>query len=911
MKKFLKTGLVLAAAALLTVSAITGCDGGAGTSASDSSSASSSSSSSSSDVGVDGVSTATSYDAETRPFTMAISTIDGNFNPFFYTSNNDGTVISMTQVSMLSTDKNGNIVCGENYPTVVKDYTMVSYDEEGNVMSQDVATSSNTEYTEYSFLIKNGMKFSDGYDLTVMDVLFSLYVNIDTAYTGSATLYSNDIQGLKAYRAQDPTLDDDSTNSITETFNTEGQQRLNDIIDYCNGETVNNEEQVLADIETVKELFLEEVTSDWTTAEETFGSRDKDTFEYSFTETWQYYYLQEGVIEVVYEKNENGASVEKKDGDGKYVTTLNDETSYAEDIADAKADTQAIQAYIDKGYTEKNAIECVVRDFCINYVWETMTGGYGSANTNKTDLKKICQYWGTASNAVTEFASEARSAYFASLKKDDGSLQVETISGVTVERVSSFNGTDLGADYDVLKIRINGVDPKALYNFAFTVCPLHYYSGTWTDPETNVTKDYVAAAEADYAAYKTAYEKGDKYTLTEFGVEYGRSDFYSSVVQATAKNGLPVGAGPYKASDSSGGDGTKDTFWTNKTVYYVRNTNFYTTGTGIHNAIIKYVRYIEMSDNSVVNALTTNNVDYGTPSATTTNKQELNRYSSLDSSTLYDTSGYGYVGVNPKYVPDVEIRQAIMMAMNTSLPTTLYYSTAYSQTIYRPMSKTSWAYPENCTAYYKYTTSVSTITELVESAGYKLGSDGIYTNGTTTCKFTFTIAGDTTDHPAYDMFTQAEEILEQCGFDITVKTDTTALNKLTTGNLEVWAAAWTSAVDPDMYQVYHMDSTASSVNNWNYSEILANPTKWSYEYNIIVKLSDVIDKARETNLQSSRKAYYSTALDYVMELAVELPTYQRKDNEVFNQVVINKSTLNLDYSCYASLVDRIWEIDYN
>lgn len=638
------------------------------------------------------------YDPETRAFTMSIGAIDGNFNPFFYTSGNDGIVISLTQASMLASNAAGEIVCGENYPTVVKDYTVKSYDSLGEEVNSENATSSNTDYTEYAFLIKNGLKYSDGEDLNLMDVLFSLYVNLDIAYTGSATIYSSDIQGLKAYREQDPALDDDSTNSSASTFNSKAQQRLTNIIDYCNGD-ISDTPQILADIETVKKLFTEELSSDWTNVEDAFGSRDLNTYEYSFTEAWQAYYLNEGVIQILTETNSNGATVQRKDENGKYLTTLDETKIYATEIESVKTDAEAIKKYTDAGYDYDVAVEYVVRDFCIDYVWKSMTGGYGASSTNKSGIAQICIYWATSSSAADAFAGEERTAYYKNLKESNGGkLLVTSISGITTERVTQFNGKDLGEAYDVLKIKINGVDPKAIWNFGFSVCPLHYYSGTFEG------KDYVKAAQDDYAKYLAAYESGKTYTLTEFGLECGNSDFFNDVLSSVEKNGCPVGAGAYAASDANGGKGTKDTFYSNKYVYYVRNEYFNTMGEEINNAKIKIVRYREMNDNDILTYLISGAIDYGTPSATVQNQTQLaaeNVKEYLDSSTLYDTNGYGYVGVNPKFVPDVEIRQAIMKAINTSLPTLNYYTTEYSSVIYRPMSRTSWAYPNGVPEYYK------------------------------------------------------------------------------------------------------------------------------------------------------------------------------------------------------------------
>ena len=89
--------------------------------------------------------------------------------------------------------------------------------------------------------------------------------------------------------------------------------------------------------------------------------------------------------------------------------------------------------------------------------------------------------------------------------------------------------------------------------------------------------------------------------------------------------------------------------------------------------------------------------------------------------------------------------------------------------------------------------------------------DGILDDGKgNKLSFTFTIAGDSADHPAYATMERAASILNKIGFDISVKTDSTALIKLASGQLQVWAAAWSSSSDPDMYQVYHKDSTATS-----------------------------------------------------------------------------------------------------
>jgi type IV secretory pathway TrbD component len=157
----------------------------------------------------------------------------------------------------------------------------------------------------------------------------------------------------------------------------------------------------------------------------------------------------------------------------------------------------------------------------------------------------------------------------------------------------------------------------------------------------------------------------------------------------------------------------------------------------------------------------------------------------------------------------------------------------------------------------------------------------------------------------------AADILNANGFDIEVKTDINALKKLNNGDLTVWAAAWGAGVDPDMYQVYHKDSTASSTLNWGYRAILKNAGgKYDRELAIVEELSEIIDKARETLKEDERKAYYAEALDLVMDLAVELPTYQRSDLFAYNTNIIDESTLTpaADLTPFNGPMAKLWEV---
>lgn len=816
------------------------------------------------------------YDTETRAMVFATDALDGNFNPFFATSATDTNIAAMTQVGMLTTDAKGNPKCGMDVPTVVREYKQTMKDGNGDVTQNgEAASKENGGTTEYEFIIKNGMKFSDGQDLTIRDVLFNLYVYLDPYYMGSATIYSTDIVGLKAYRLQDESATDDSEEA-DDMFAASATQRIMDMLNYLDPDDAQPAltEQVEKDIEKVKELFLEEVTSDWALCA---GTQESYKDEYTFTEDWEIYYFNEGIIQVQYTQGKP-----ERDENGKYITSLDVAgNELRANIEEAKNDTANIQAIMQReGCTEEEAKAYAVKEFAINNVYESNI----AINSSIAD---VIRYWQTGSKIREELIAEERSNYYKDrFEENAGEQVVKSVSGITTYKTDKdFSGNDLGAQHDVLKIVINGVDPKAIWNFAFSVAPMHYYS----------------SAEA--------------IATTPFGVKFSDKEFFDTVLQAPQKNGLPMGAGVYKASNEKGSsDVTKDNFYRNNWVYFERNTFFETMGdASIHNANIKYLRYKVVGSDKILNALQAGDIDFGEPQATVNNLTEIGKYDYLNSKD-YTTNGYGYVGVNPKYVPDIQVRQAIMKAMDTASIVTNYYTESLADVIYRPMSTLSWAYPTGCTEYESiaYTTTKSEIEALVEDAGWrKADANSVYMKEGKPLKITFTIAGETTDHPAYEMFQDAAKFLNSCGFDISVTTDITALKKLATGGLAVWAAAWSSTVDPDLYQVYHKDSKATSIKNWGYDTIFADSDQFGYEQYIIDKLSAKIEEGRQTLDEATRKTIYAEALDLIMELAVELPTYQRHDLVVYNNKVIDEKTLNQNPSANEGVYDRLWEVNYN
>ncbi len=815
---------------------------------------------------------------------------DGLFNPFFYTASADGTIVSMTQISMLGASYEGGkvqVAVGENEAVVTKDYEIVE-NADGTV--------------SYYFVLKNGIKFSDGQPLTMEDVLFSYYVYLDPVYTGSNTLYSTKILGLSEYRTQTVTSgDNDGDSQIADQAASRAQMRLDELINLFNAQVKGSQtkevdyntmkaailahklssgyksaisgtasevtnQNLLDDYDYALELFKEELGRDYTNAQESYVDAPYDKHD-EFKDEVFCFMFTEGYVEVEYEKDANG-----------------------------KIDRTNIKK-MTKGYPDS----IKDKEAAIDYVYKDKIS---------RELNVILQYWATGNTLATEYTAKAKEVILHENVSDDGKLAVQNISGIVslghtdaAGSTVKVNGTDYTVasghnadgtpskegEYDILKITIDGIDPKAIWNFSITVAPQHYYG--------------------------EGSKVGVDIANNQFGVEFASFDFMTDVIQSKRNTELPMGAGAYMVTNKANSDTPGQTeFFADNVAYFKANPYFNTVGAELENAKIEKVRYQVVSSQNAIAQLESGNVHYISPSLTTDNFEKLENLSSKGIVTLTtDQLGYGYVGINAAKINDVNIRKAIMCAMNTALALD-YYRAGTAEQIFWPMSMVSWAYPTGDTATdngkdypqmgkWSEDIAVKNIEKYMREAGVSAGDSEL--------KITFTIAGSSLqDHPTYKVFRDAAALLNELGWEVNVVCDTQALTKINTGSLAVWAAAWSSALDPDMYQVYHKDSTATSTLAWGYNYLKTSGT--NEELKILDDLSDLIDEARETNDQAKRSELYEEAMGLILDLAIELPVYQRDVLYAYNSKVIDADSMpsKSEINPYSSPLDRIWEIEF-
>ena len=824
--------------------------------------------------------------------------LSGLFNPFYATSGTDMDVVGMTQIGMLSTDANGQPVAGDDEPTVVKDFK-----------KETVNAGATDEKTVYTFVLKNGLKFSDGHPLTMNDVMFNMYEYLDPVYTGSSTMYSIDIEGLTTYRTQQQLSDDGETDSqianqaaalarqrkdelyylykaealvpgstssysITESEMREAISQASVTSGFMNAVATKAEQAdmseddyraiLLEDYELTLKTFKEELEADYKAAKESFDLTTapyKDWAKELENDVFKFF-LYEGVIKPVYAENKgkkDKTKIEKFEG------------------------TEVLNNYS----TQEKAINKVYND------------------TITSEFLNVLTAWGTAGTLTTIYTAAATDVILHEKMGADGKLTYPNISGIVslghttetanvivndvqynVAHEHNADGTPKNAnEYDVLQITVKGTDPKAIYNFGFTVAPAHYYSAD---------EEYPNGRPIDIAN-------------NQFGVEYADSDFQTKTIQSQLHVEVPVGAGTYMATDEDNNTNPSgDNFWRSNIVYYKANPNF------MFPVKTAKLRMQVVSSTNAIDKLASGEVDYITPQFTKANADRLKQMEAQGFKNLSSWQlGYGYIGINAGKVPNINVRRAIMAAMQTSLATE-YYVSGTCKTIAWPMSTVSWAYPfaqdgvsskPNGRDYTQWTGVDAAKTKIQKY----MGLAGV-TAGSSELSIKFTIAGASiTEHPTYTVFKQAAALLNDLGWDVEVKADSQALSKLSTGSLEVWAAAWGSTIDPDMYQVYHKNSTVTSVYAWGYREIKSNSSRYSEEQGIINELSNIIDDARSIDDQPLRKGMYEDAMKLVLDLAVELPVYQRQTLYAYNGNTLKG--LRESVNPYTSPLEKLWEVE--
>ena len=531
-------------------------------------------------------------------------------------------------------------------------------------------------------------------------------------------------------------------------------------------------------------------------------------------------------------------------------------------------------------------------DYCVS-------AGYAADSNDVATAAAAWGYDGLAADAT------AKDFFLAIAENYDWSF-----SGMEAETAGSALSDLIPAD--VYAYSTTGVATGADVDTVSGIVKTGDYSMTITTTELSNSMIYqlqMPIASLDYYGDRSLYD----YDNHSYGFKKGDLSKVRSVTSS------PMGAGAYTFNKYSDG-----------VIYLDANPSYYEG-----EPAAKHVNMKETQEADKITGVQAGTIDISDPSYSleaanqiaTINGGNADLDGSVITTRLMDFRGYGYialsannvkVGNDPASEESKNLRKAIMtvIAAYRDEGINSYYGDTATIINY-PISNTSWAAPSVTDEGYKiaystdvdgneiYTSDMSGDTKYAaalqaalgyfEAAGYTV-ENGQVTAAPAGAKMEYTVnigASGNGDHPSFQVLTNAAAALKTIGFTLTVNDLANAsdlYSSYQSGVAEGWVAAWQSTNDPDMYQLY--DSKGST----NYYQINDSD------------LDELIEAARQTTDQDSRKAMYKEAMEIILDWGVELPVYQRSEATIFSSERIDTATIPTDmtpYWTYQSEINKI------
>ena len=133
-----------------------------------------------------------------KPLVIGCDKLSKKFNPFAAKSRDDKQAVDLTQLYLVSCDRQGQIIY-KGIDGEVKTYNGNSYTYYGPA-DIEVKYNKKKDETLYTILLRDDLRFSDGEPVTIDDVVFTMYVLCDKDYKGSYNLGRQNIKGLLKYQ---------------------------------------------------------------------------------------------------------------------------------------------------------------------------------------------------------------------------------------------------------------------------------------------------------------------------------------------------------------------------------------------------------------------------------------------------------------------------------------------------------------------------------------------------------------------------------------------------------------------------------------------------------------------------------------------------------------------------------------
>ncbi|CCQ94066.1 Oligopeptide ABC transporter, periplasmic oligopeptide-binding protein OppA (TC 3.A.1.5.1) [[Clostridium] ultunense Esp] len=237
----------------------------------------------------------------------------------------------------------------------------------------------------------------------------------------------------------------------------------------------------------------------------------------------------------------------------------------------------------------------------------------------------------------------------------------------------------------------------------------------------------------------------------------------------------------------------------------------------------------------------------------------------------FPNNGYAYIGLNhsdPR-LADKNVRQALVYGLDRQSFVTNFFK-GHGQVCHVPLSPVSWAYTDTLAEKMnKYEYNPDKAVELLEEAGWKLGSDGIREKDGMKLKFVYST------YPDSEWVEQLIPVLiDNWGkIGVAIEINYMDFNALSDAvyeehDFDMYNMAWSLTVDPDSYSVYHSSQTRKAGNN-------------AVQF-INEKNDQLLEAGRKEFDQEKRKEIYE---EWALNINEELPyiyIYQREEWNMVN-----------------------------
>lgn len=473
---------------------------------------------------------------------------------------------------------------------------------------------------------------------------------------------------------------------------------------------------------------------------------------------------------------------------------------------------------------------------------------------------------------------------FTYINEELGEKASEYDVGVVKEDdVDYIEGIEKTGDYS-LRITMDTEDATAIYHLGeMIIAPLHYYGSV---------NDY------NYEEHEFGFAKGDLRTIKD-------------------KTAIPLGAGPYQFQS-----------YENGVITFEANEHYWKGCPKTEKLLFK-----EIKEDDKITGVCDGTIDISMPSLSGNVLDLIKKYNGngeLDGEVLrlnaFDNLGYGYIGINADAVKvgddsssrkSKKLRKAFatLFAVYREESIDAYYGEK-AKIIEYPVSATSWAspsildedyktaysvdvsgkniYTDDMYEYDRYEAAMEATIDYLISAGFKFDKDtGKFTEAPDGAKLTYEImiaAEGKGQHPVYDILTSVKEALADIGITLEIKdfsSQNDLWNALETGTQEMWVAAWSSPLDPEMYDTYHSSNIpGNGGTNGNFYHIIDD------------ELDQKIVKAEKKKDQSYRQTVYKDCFDIILDWGVEVPVYQRQNGVVISMERVNAETITPDITAF-------------